>query len=222
MTQARTSLGAHWPLFGLRLQVADLELRIPDDRDLAALLEVAAAGVHAPEQMPFVTPWTDAPPGTFERGFLQYHWGVRSRWTPSAWCAEFAVSRDGVLMGCQSLAGEDFPVTRSVTTGSWLGQRFQGQGVGTLMRTAVLALAFEGLGALEARSGAFTDNPASAAVSRNLGYHSHGSRVHVRRGERALEQHYLLTREAWAARSHTPVEIAGLGACRDWFGASAA
>ena len=42
---------------------ARLVLRSPTDDDLFALLEVARAGVHDPDQMPFAVAWTDlAPP----------------------------------------------------------------------------------------------------------------------------------------------------------------
>ena len=36
---------------------------------------------------------------------------------------------------------------RTVGTGSWLGRPYQGRGIGKEMRGAVLALAFDGLGA---------------------------------------------------------------------------
>ena len=43
------------------------------------------------------------------------------------------------------------------------------------MRGAVLALAFDGLGAESATTEAFVDNPASAGVSRALGYRPNGT-----------------------------------------------
>jgi hypothetical protein len=51
----------------------------------------------------------------------------------------------GVVVGSQGIGGRDFAVLREVHTGSWLGLRYQGQGIGTQMRAAVLHLAFEGL-----------------------------------------------------------------------------
>jgi RimJ/RimL family protein N-acetyltransferase len=63
----------------------------------------------------------------------------------------------------------------------WIGLEYQGQGIGTEMRAAVLYLAFAGLGADYALSGAFTDNPASLAVSRKLGYGEDGVDREVRR-----------------------------------------
>jgi RimJ/RimL family protein N-acetyltransferase len=217
---AMSDLVSYWPLFGLRVAYRDLELRVPTDDDLGELIEVARAGVHPPEHMPFLSPWTERSSPEFERGFLQYHWRLRGAWTPGDWSFDFAVRRDGALVGCQALMARDFAVTRTVQTGSWLGQAHQGQGIGTGMRHAVLALAFDGLGAVEAQSGAFTDNPQSAAVSRKLGYRECGHLVHVRRGERAVEERFVLTRDDWEARGPSGVEITGLDACRDLFGAA--
>ena len=71
------------------------------------------------------------------------------------------------VVGIQALEGEGFPVTRTLETGSWLARRFHGQGIGTRMRQAVCAFAFDHLGAERITSSAFLDNPASLAVSRN-------------------------------------------------------
>ena len=62
------------------------------------------------------------------------------------------VNVGGAIAGTQGLSGRDFAVLREVHTGSWLGQRYQRQGIGTEMRAAVLHLAFAGLGAEYATS----------------------------------------------------------------------
>ena len=77
---------------------------------------------------------------------------------------------------------------REVSTGSWLGQRYQGQGLGTEMRAAVLHLAFTGLGAEFATSNTFTDNAASLGVSRKLGYLPDGIQRQVIRGRPVVLQ----------------------------------
>ena len=59
-------------------------------------------------------------------------------------------------------------------TGSWLGRRFQGRGLGKEMRAAVLGFAFDGLGAEVAETSAFLDNLPSNGVSRALGYEENG------------------------------------------------
>jgi RimJ/RimL family protein N-acetyltransferase len=110
-------------------------------------------------------------------------------------------------------------VTREVHTGSWLGRRHQGRGIGTEMRAAVLHLAFAGLGADWAVSSAATDNPASIGVSRKLGYADDGTQLEVVRGQRRTELRFRLARQTWAARQTVPVEIEGLEPCRELLGA---
>jgi RimJ/RimL family protein N-acetyltransferase len=61
--------------------------------------------------------------------------------TPARWNVHFLVRFDGRVVGTQELAATDFAVTREVSTGSWLGLRHQGRGIGTEMRAAVLMFA---------------------------------------------------------------------------------
>src|SRR4051794_32629907 len=63
---------------------------------------------------------------------------------------------------------------------------FQGRGIGTAMRQTMCALLFDHLQAEEITSAAFTDNPASLAVSRKVGYTDNGTfRMQRRPGELA-------------------------------------
>ena len=96
-------------------------------------------------------------------------------------------------MGMQGLAAKHYLVTRSAETGSWLGRAHQGQGIGTAMRQAMCAFAFDHLDAAEVTSAAFLDNPASRAVSRKVGYRSNGVvRVQRREGELAERENLVL------------------------------
>jgi RimJ/RimL family protein N-acetyltransferase len=195
-----------------------LELRVPTDDDLDELAALAAAGVHAPEEMPFAVPWTDAPPQERARGTIQWHWRQRGEWTPQSWSLIMAVVRDGVVAGVQDIGAKDFRVLREVHTGSWLGRGHQGQGIGTQMRAAGLWLAFAGLGAEFACSGAFEDNPASIAVSRKLGYRDDGIDRYVRRGVPAVTLRFRLDRQAWQDSQPVPADIEGLEPCLPLFG----
>jgi RimJ/RimL family protein N-acetyltransferase len=126
----------------------------------------------------------------------------------------------GQPVGIQELFATQFAVLREVATGSWLTRSVQGRGLGQEMRAAVLQLAFEGLGAEVARSGAFVDNLASLSVSRSIGYRENGrSREAPRRQPREMI-HFEITRAEWTARRATfpPTEIAGLDRCRHLFG----
>lgn len=200
----------NWPLFGLRLHTPRLELRIPGLDDLDALADLAAEGVHAPSEMPFAVPWTDAPPEERARSTLQWQWRAWAEWTPENWRCDFVVLMNDQVVATQGLTAHDFAIVREVGTGSWVGRRHQGQGIGTEMRAAVLHLAFEGLGATHAVSSAFTDNPASLAVSRKLGYEPDGIAQRPRRGKPAQELRLRLPRTHWRTTPHPKAEITGL------------
>ena len=203
---------------GLRLRTPALELRWPSLGDLDALADLAALGVHDPDVQPFTIPWTDALPDERARSTMQYHWSRWGSWKPSDWTLELAVIRDGEVAGTQGIGARDFAVLREVGTGSWLGRRFQGHGIGTEMRAAVLHLAFEALGAQHAVSGAFEHNAASLGVSRKLGYRDDGIECHVVRGHPAVLRRLRLTRADWQAARSVPVEIRGLEPCLPFFG----
>jgi len=207
----------HWPLQGLRLRTPRLELRLPGLAELDALAQLSADGVHDPDWMPFLVPWTDLPPAERARSVMQFHWRTLAGWTPQDWTMQLAVFLDGEVVGTQGLTGQDFAIVGEVSTGSWLGQRYQGQGIGTEMRAAVLDLAFTGLRAESAVSGALAGNAASAGVSRRLGYQPNGLiRARVRDGW-GWEQRFALDRDRWRQHRTVPVEIDGLGPCLGQF-----
>lgn len=183
-----------FPVMGLRVAAGALELRGIDDETIAGLIEVARRGVHPPEQMPFLVPWTDTPPGEFAIKFAQYHWGVRTEFSRDRWRLDLAVWWQGVLVGSQGFATRDYLVTRTGETGSWIGMEHQGKGIGTRMRQAMCAFVFDCLDAQEITSGAAMDNPASHAVSRKVGYRLNGVQRTVRRGlEMSVQQKFILS-----------------------------
>lgn len=209
-----------WPLFDLRLRTERLVLRLPTEDDLVALAALARAGVHAPDEMPFVYAWSTLPSPAFERGFAQYHWLQRARWKPEDWNLELMVTVDGAPIGSQGVFAKDFTTLRTVTTGSWLGLEFQGRGYGKEMRQAVLALAFEGLGAEVAESEAAVDNPRSAGVSRSVGYDPNGIGRMAPTGVARDTWRFRMTRGGWTARPRPEVVIEGLEPCLELFGAA--
>jgi RimJ/RimL family protein N-acetyltransferase len=205
------------PLSGLVLRTPRLELRLPSDAELPALAAVAQAGVHDPSNIPFLVPWTDPSP-TFMADFIAYHHGVREHWHPDDWRLELGVFLDRQPIGVQVIDAKRFARERTTGSASWLGRAWHGRGYGTEMRTAILELAFSGLGARAAVSGAFADNPASARVSAKLGYVHDGVRWPRVRGRAVREERFRLTRERFEATEHVPVTIAGLEDCRPLFG----
>ncbi|MGL5811399.1 MAG: GNAT family N-acetyltransferase, partial [Nocardioides sp.] len=189
-----------------------------DDEDLMRLADLAARGVHDPDRMPFGVPWTEVPAGELPRRFAQHHWMLRGSLTPDNWSLQLGVWRSGEPLGVQALHARDFPVARSAGTGSWLGRDHQGMGVGTQMRRAVCAFAFDYLGAEEITSGAWLDNPASLAVSRKVGYQANGvRRLRRRTGEVAEHQDLLLTRATFVA-PEAPIEVVGAEGLRALLG----
>jgi RimJ/RimL family protein N-acetyltransferase len=204
---------AHWPLFDLRVRTPRLELRYPDDTLLFELADLAAGGVHDPARMPFNEPWTRKPPGELQIGALQHWWRTRATLRAEEWNIPFAVVENGRLVGCQAIFSKDFAIRRSFETGSWLGLQHQGRGIGTEMRSAILVLGFDGLGAEVAETGAFVDNPESRGVTRKLGYEPNGTFVRAREKQAAEMQLYRLTRQQWLSLRRDDVVIEGLDGC---------
>jgi RimJ/RimL family protein N-acetyltransferase len=211
------NLAEAYPPFGLRIEAGPIVLRPITDDVLPELIEVALAGVHDPAAMPFYVPWTDAPADVLPLNYVQYHWSVRSAWKPSHWNLEFAVEHEGRIVGCQGFFADDYLITRTGETGSWLGRQFHGRGIGTAMRQAICAFVFDHLDADEISSAAYTDNPASNAVSRKVGYQPNGV---VRKTRRATEwqtnQKWLLTRETFVRGE--PITATGVEAFRTFIG----
>jgi RimJ/RimL family protein N-acetyltransferase len=212
-------LAESWPIFALRIRTERLEIRLPTDDELLALVAVAASGIHPPDQMPFEVPWTDKPRPRFEREFLQHHWLMRATWMPDSWALNLGIFLDGAVIGSQTIRALRFGVFRTVDTGSWLGRSYQGRGYGKEMRAGILAFAFDGLDARFADSGAFVDNAASNGVSRSIGYAENGRDELAPRGVPRAHQRWRMTAEAWRSRPRPPVVIEGLDACRELFGA---
>ena len=207
----------HWPMFDLRLTTPDLELRHLTEADLDAL---AAVLPDDAEQDPAATTYAglDRADGRAVTVHQDY-WRARGGWRPESWALSFAVLHEGALVGYQGLEGDDFAILRTVDSSSFLAAEVRGRGLGKQMRAAVLTLAFGPLSAEYAISSAWSDNHASLAVSRALGYVDNGVTTH-RRGAGAGEMvHLRLTRERWLA-SEWParVTVSGADACLVFFG----
>jgi RimJ/RimL family protein N-acetyltransferase len=212
-----TGLGSFWPLFDLVVRTPRLEWRLPRDEEFADLIAVVDAGVHDPELMPFTIPWTDQEPAARAMSAAQHWWGARAHWSVDDWGFTGAVFVEGRPVGVQGMLAKMFRIVRSVESGSWLGKKYQGQGLGREMREAMLHLAFAGLGAEEAASGAFEDNAASLATSRSVGYIENGEGRMSRREESARMIRFRLDRKTWEQRRREDIDIAGLETCLHMF-----
>jgi RimJ/RimL family protein N-acetyltransferase len=208
----------HWPLLGLRLITPRLELRLPSGEELSALADLAAEGMHQAARRPFLVSWPDLPPQERARALIQRHWRHCGEWSADGWSLDLAVFADGRIVGQQEISARDYPVLREVSTFSWLGVRHHRSGIGTQMRAAALHLAFAGLGATDAVSGAFDDNLPSLRVSEKLGYEPDGIERLAARGQVTTTRRLRLTRDRWEAADRVPVTITGLPPCLPLFG----
>jgi RimJ/RimL family protein N-acetyltransferase len=207
------------PLYELRLRTPRLELRLGTRDELVEVHELARHGIHPPDEMPFENPWTDhSDDEDFVEQCVAFHESALRDWRPSRWSFNPLVFFAGQPIGSQSMRAENFPTRREVDTGSWLGQAFQRQGIGTEMRTALLELAFRHLGAEAALSGSILGNESSKRVSEKLGYSVVGTSTIAPRGEPVEKYDFRLERNDW--QPAFAVEIEGADACLPLFGAS--
>ena len=212
-TTAATAL----PLLALRVTAGPVELRGITD-DLLGPIADLALDIHDPDFMPFFGPWSLSPPADMPRVVAQYYWGLRASFSPAKWSADFAVFYDGELVGCQGFSTSDYLVLRTGETGSWLGRRFQGKGIGTAMRQVICAFLIDHVGAKHITSAAFADNPASLAVSRKTGYTDNGSEPFKRMGKPATLRRITLE-PANLVRYPRELTVAGLPEFRRSIGA---
>lgn len=213
----RERLAVHFPVFGLEVRTPLLTLRFPDDEDLVDLAELGARGVHDGGTMPFTVPWTRIEPPFQQRNTLQYFWTQRSTLQGDAWNLPLVTVVDGQVVGCQGVFTTAWEA-RVVETGSWLGRQFQGQGIGTEMRRAVLHLAFDGFGAHRATTSAFADNPSSLGVTRAVGYRPNGDDVVVRDRVGAGLRRFVMDRSDFDRIRRTDIEVVGADAVAKLFG----
>jgi RimJ/RimL family protein N-acetyltransferase len=218
MTASAFGLRDLWPLYDLRVRTGDIELRYPTEAELPAFADIIEAGLHPAGEMPFGLAWTEIP--TDRRNLESYQWwmGSRGRWSVDAWTLALGVYERGRPVGFQDLRTEKFLTLRTVSTGSWLGMQDQGRGIGKLMRQAVLALAFDHLGAQVAETEAFLDNAASNKVSLGVGYEPNGFGLLAPNGVPRQTQKFQLTLDGWRARDRPAVTVEGLASCLPMFG----
>jgi RimJ/RimL family protein N-acetyltransferase len=202
------------PLYAIRVRTPRLELRLPTHDELVELREVARAGVHPPEEMPFYTAWTDLPYS--EEWVVAFHESLLTEWKPERWTMTLAVFHGSQIIGSQGAETTDFARSRTAGTGSWLGMGFQRQGFGTEMRAGMLELLFNGLGAEVATSGTLDGNPASARVAEKLGSRMAGRGEASPRGEPVGLTRWELRRADW--RPPIPVELEGVEPALPLFG----
>lgn len=206
------------PAFEVSVSTPRLELLAATDELLAELAPLVRAGQAMAKPSPFDDPMSlyEPDPDVRAQRWLQSIWRGRGSLGPDSWRLYFVVMVDGAPVGMQDLIGDHFPTYGGVVTFSWLAASVRGRGLGREMREAVLHLAFDGLGAVEAESDAFVDNLGSNGVSRALGYEPNGTAWATRRGEKVLLQRWRLGRDAWLRRDD--ITLGGVDQCRHLLG----
>lgn len=207
--------GWSWPLHGIRLRTADLDLRVMTEADLPTLWELLPDDV---EMNPHATTYAGLDDRANRRAVLaQGYWRALGVWSPDDWALPFVVRSGGEVVGAQWLEGPDWRADRTVDSSSWLVAPARGRGLGKQMRAAVLALAFGPLQADAAVSSAVVDNGSSLGVSRALGYRDTHRSVLEHSGETL--QHVRLERATWegSGQAHGVV-IAGVSQALPLFG----
>lgn len=194
----------------LRIELENAILRLPTDGELEVLGARAVGRLLTQEQRLWLGEWAVLPSPDFQRNLLQYHWQQRGVLGPEAWNLQLGVFplEEEYPVGIIGLSSRQFALKRSVSTGSWLIPEWRGMGLGTAMRRGVLALAFEHLGATEARSGAHPSNHASMSVSLRLGYQPDGVERSVLHGQLFEMRRLRLLRQDW--KGAPEVKVSGL------------
>jgi RimJ/RimL family protein N-acetyltransferase len=203
-----------YPPLNVQVHTPRLSLLGATDDLLERLVPLVRKGVATAPPWPFDDPmslYQDNPDR--EWAWFRRIWAGRARVSDGFWRLYFVVVAGGEPVGMQDLVGDEFSALGTVHTFSWLSPEARGRGLGKEMRQAVLHLAFEGLGAREATSDAFTDNHASNRISQALGYEPNGFDWATRRGEAAELNRWRLTREQWSKRRRDDIELAGVAAC---------
>ena len=200
----------------VRVSTPRIELVGATDSLLEQLQDVVRDGKADAEPAPYDDPMSlyEDDPDARVRQWLLGVWRGRGTVTSSFWRLYFVVMLDGQPVGMQDLVGDGFSTFGSVATFSWLSSDVRRRGLGTEMRHAILALAFDGLGAAEATTDAFLDNDGSNGVSRALGYHHNGTDWATRRGEPAQLQRWRLAKEDWRRHRRHDIQLHGVAECR--------
>ncbi|MFG1990242.1 GNAT family N-acetyltransferase [Actinoplanes sp. NPDC048988] len=209
-----------YPPLNLAVHTPRLTLAAATDDLLDRLAPIVRAGVVTEgTPLPFDDPMSlyDESPAR-EWNWLRRIWSGRSRVSADYWRLYFVIVADGEPLGMQDLVGRDFAALGTVTTFSWLAPAARGRGLGKQARAAILHLAFDGFGAREAASDAFTDNHASNRISESLGYTRNGSDWATHRGEPAELQRWRLTRAAWLTHRRPDITLTGVEECRPVLG----
>ena len=204
----------------VRVATPRLELRGATDELLEALAPLVAAGKATADPPPWDDPsaFYEPDPDVRVRRWMQSVWRGRGTVRPDAWRLYFVVVVDGEPIGQQDLIGNEFDSFGTVESTSWVSSDVRRRGIGSEMRSAILHLAFDGLGAVEAHSEGAVDNAGSNTVSERLGYERNGMAWATHQDKPVLGQRWRLDRAGWQERRRDDITMSGVAECRQALG----
>jgi RimJ/RimL family protein N-acetyltransferase len=109
----------------------------------------------------------------------------------------FGVYLAGEPVCVQQITAHNFPLLRTVGTGSWVARSHHGLGIGTEMRAAALSFAFDHLGAEFAITAAYTHAAASLHVRTNSAMKPTACAVTSSAAAQPRPTLFRMTRETW-------------------------
>lgn len=215
--------------FALRIRCGDMELSPVRESDYPELADIAGGRIRRHGLPAFLVDWVSGIREEIARSIAQYQWGTRAKFRVDAWTIEFTVRVDGRGVGVQGVSAQDFPATRSVSTGSWLGLHDQGKGYGTQMRRIAVTAFADHFDVVSFHSGFFAGNHASRRVSEKLGYSPNGVRTIVPNGVRTIVaqdgrahvEHQVILAASNIDRGPDSVEVSGAEVVRRFLGLDA-
>ena len=199
-----------WPVAGVRILCGAVVLRAATEADVVALAAVLPDDYELDPSVP-------AAPRPLH--LLRTYWRDQTRWRQDSWTLHLVASYDGRPVGMQTMEGERFAEERTIDSSSWVAADDRGRGLGRAMRTAMLTLAFDGLGAHLAVTSAWSDNAASLRVSESIGYVFDRVERHPRGADEGELVHLHLDAAGWRAAPRPHANLVGVAAARPAFGA---
>lgn len=209
----RADLAVLYPQYGLRVAHRGTVLVAPTDEELLELAEIVGepGGIVEPGRAGELMGWPEDEGAAAARRFLEWAWRLREAPSAARWRAPLAVLDGGRAIGLAVLAHELDDPAGTVRTSSWLARAEQGRGLGRRVRLMLLELAFGGIGATRAVTGAAEGNAASRAVTARLGYRE----THRETGaDGVVEVHAAVTAAVWRRKRPGDVDVQGVDAFR--------
>ena len=191
-----------------------MELSAVREADLPELADIARNGVRRPGVQAFPADWDTGTPEQIAASLAQYHWATRANLTVEKWTIEFTVRVKGRVVGVQGVSSERYPLTRTLSTGSWLAPNEQGRGYGTRMRSMVIDCFIRQFGAHRFDTGYIDGNAASRRVSEKLGYSPNGHRRIISQDGAPRTEHQLVLFAADYEHTEDEVNVTGAEAVR--------